>query len=178
MVYSWLILPYELWIFVADHSIMTIVQIFGIAIKWPGAVVAAVSRWIKPWRSKRLKYFVYLRIIEKRMGERNKEQKIVFKGLMLEQSLSNVTSELIQHHSRGWKWKKCSICFECFGFAFESKTAKDKLSFYSLGFFVSLCFQSRINFITLVLITYLEDFCSCGFYIQHTDINIFSWICR
>ena len=52
-----------------------------------------------------------------------------------------------------------------------------KLAFYFLGFFVSFYFQSRINFIPLVLITYLEDVCLCGFYIQHTDINIFSWIC-
>lgn len=154
-----------------------IAQIFGIAVKWPGAVVAAVSRWIKPWRSKRLKYLKCPKIAEKSIGERNKEPKIVFKGLMLDQSLSNVTYILIQHHSRGWKWKKCSICFECFGFAFESQTFKVTVSFYLLGFCVSLCFQSQINFIALVLITYLEDVCSCVSYIHHTDINVFLWIC-
>lgn len=118
-----------------------IAQIFGIAMKWPGAVVTAVSRWRNPWKSERLKYLRCSRIAEKSIGERNKEQKLVFKGIMLDQSLSNVTYILIHHHSCGWKGKKCSICFECSGFTFESQAFKVNVSFYLLGFLCVFLFS-------------------------------------
>lgn len=145
-------------------------------------MVAAPSKGIKPWRAKGLKSLP--RIVEKRMAERNKEQNLVFKGHNNTGVLcpSKVPHILIQDHSRGWKWKNCSICSECFGFAFKSKIAKALHACYLLFFFPVFMLAELDKLYHFSWTGYLENVCSCVFYIQYIDINIFSmdfsWICE